>query len=45
MTENAVDDVNPVFSPDGRRIAFGELTARNRGALAMVGAKGGVPRG
>lgn len=36
LTENTVEDVNPVFSPDGRGIAFGELSPRRRGTVQTI---------
>lgn len=34
LTENTVEDVNPVFSPDGRSIAFGQIS--RRGAVQVI---------
>jgi Tol biopolymer transport system component len=36
LTENTLKDVNPVFSPDGRSIAFGELSPRRRGTVQTI---------
>lgn len=36
LTENTLEDVNPVFSPDGRTLAFGQVTPRNRGTLQTI---------
>jgi Tol biopolymer transport system component len=36
LTENTLEDVNPVFSPDGRTIAFGQVTPRNRGTVQTI---------
>lgn len=40
LTENAFEDVNPVFSPDGRSIAFGQVAAHNRGSVEVIRADG-----
>lgn len=41
LTENAVEDVNPVFSPDGGSIAFGQVSGRKRnGTVAVIRADG-----
>jgi WD40-like Beta Propeller Repeat len=41
LTENEIEDVNPVFSPDGERIAFGQVSGRHRhGSIAVVAADG-----
>lgn len=40
LTENTVEDVNPVFSPDGRSIAFGEVSPRRRGTVQVIRADG-----
>jgi Tol biopolymer transport system component len=40
LTENALEDVNPVFSPDGRSIAFGQVAAHNRGGVDVIRADG-----
>jgi Tol biopolymer transport system component len=39
LTENTLEDVNPVFSPDGRTIAFGEIS-RNRGTVQIIRIEG-----
>lgn len=44
LTENAVEDVNPVWSPDGGRIAFGEVTHSNQGSVQIVAADGSGQR-
>ncbi|HEX8753152.1 MAG TPA: hypothetical protein VF731_07035 [Solirubrobacterales bacterium] len=44
LTENTVEDVNPVFSPDGRSIAFGEVASGNRGSVQTIAADGGAQR-
>lgn len=36
LTENTVEDVNPVWSPDGKTIAFGEVNAGNRGTIETI---------
>jgi hypothetical protein len=40
LTENTVEDANPVFGPDGRSIAFGEVSPRNRGTVQVIRADG-----
>ncbi|HVO54873.1 MAG TPA: hypothetical protein VMT37_10725 [Solirubrobacterales bacterium] len=42
LTENEVDDVNPVWSPDGRSIAFGEFVTRDglHGSVQIIRADG-----
>ena len=41
LTENTVEDVNPVFSPDGRSIAFGQVGGRKRnGTVATIRSNG-----
>ncbi|HKO39041.1 MAG TPA: hypothetical protein VJU14_11810 [Solirubrobacterales bacterium] len=40
LTENTLVDVNPVFSPDGRDLAFGQVTPRNRGTIQIIQASG-----
>jgi hypothetical protein len=40
LTENTDEDVNPVFSPDGRGIAFGQVGASNHGTIAVIGTDG-----
>lgn len=44
LTENTVEDVNPVWSPDGRSIAFGEFNGSNRGTIATIHADGSAVR-
>jgi hypothetical protein len=44
LTENTVEDVNPVWSPDGRSIAFGEVNGSNRGTIDVIGADGSAQR-
>jgi Tol biopolymer transport system component len=44
LTENTVEDVNPVFSPDGQSIAFGEFNGSNRGAIDLIRADGSAQR-
>lgn len=44
LTENTLEDVNPVFSPDGRSVAFGQVAGRYRGTVAVVPAEGGGAR-
>jgi hypothetical protein len=44
LTENAFEDVNPVFSPDGTSIAFGQVAGHNRGAVELIRADGGGER-
>jgi len=36
LTENTLEDVNPVFSPDGRNIAFGQISPRRRGTIQII---------
>lgn len=37
LTENTVEDVNPVFSADGQSIAFGQVSGRKRnGTVAVI---------
>jgi TolB protein len=36
LTDNAYEDVNPVFSPDGKSIAFGQVAGRDRGVVAVI---------
>lgn len=36
LTENSVEDVNPVFSPDGRSIAFGKVSPSRRGTVQII---------
>jgi Tol biopolymer transport system component len=36
LTENTVEDVNPAFSPDGRTLAFGQVSRRNRGTVQTI---------
>jgi Tol biopolymer transport system component len=36
LTENTLEDANPVFSPDGRGIAFGQVSPRNRGTVQTI---------
>lgn len=36
LTENTLEDVNPVFSPDARTIAFGQLSPRRRGTVQVI---------
>jgi hypothetical protein len=36
LTENTLEDANPVFSLDGRTIAFGQITPRNRGTVQTI---------
>jgi Tol biopolymer transport system component len=40
LTENAAEDVNPVFSPDGHSIAFGHVAVRNHGGVDIIGTDG-----
>lgn len=44
LTENALEDVNPVFSPDGESIAFGQLAKPFHGKVAVMHADGTAPR-
>jgi Tol biopolymer transport system component len=44
LTENTVEDINPVWSPDGKTIAFGEVNASNRGTIDLIGADGSNQR-
>jgi hypothetical protein len=44
LTENTVDDVNPVFGPDGQSIAFGEFNGSNRGVIDLIRADGSAQR-
>ena len=44
LTENTVEDVNPVFSPDGRSIAFGEVNGHRRGSVQAIGTDGSGQR-
>jgi Tol biopolymer transport system component len=44
LTENTVEDVNPVWSPDGKSIAFGQVSGANRGTIALIHADGSAPR-
>lgn len=44
LTENTVEDVNPVFSPDGRSIVFGEVSARRRGTVQAIRTDGANQR-
>ncbi len=45
LTENGVEDVNPVFSPDGRSVAFGQYNSRTRrGLIAIVRTNAAEPR-
>ncbi|HET7443482.1 MAG TPA: hypothetical protein VFJ57_02355 [Solirubrobacterales bacterium] len=44
LTENAFEDVNPVFSPDGKSIAFGQVVAHNHGSIAVIRADGSGER-
>jgi Tol biopolymer transport system component len=44
LTENAAEDVNPVFSPDGRSVAFGHVPARNHGGIDVIGTDGSGER-
>lgn len=41
LTENTVEDVNPVWSPDGKGIAFGQFDGSNRGTIDVIRADGG----
>jgi Tol biopolymer transport system component len=36
LTENTIEDANPVFSPDGRSIAFGEVSPSRRGTVQII---------
>ena len=40
LTENTVEDVNPVWRPDGKAIAFGEVNGSNRGTIETVRSDG-----
>jgi hypothetical protein len=40
LTENGLEDVNPVFSPDGSSIAFGQLAKPAHGKVAIMRADG-----
>jgi Tol biopolymer transport system component len=40
LTENVLEDVNPVFSPDGRSIAFGQVAGRYAGTVATIRSNG-----
>ncbi|HSS32137.1 MAG TPA: hypothetical protein VLL27_02520 [Solirubrobacterales bacterium] len=44
LTENGFEDVNPVFSPDGKTIAFGQVADHNRGAVELIRADGSGER-
>lgn len=44
LTENTVEDVNPVWSPDGKTIAFGQVNGSNRGTIATIHADGNALR-
>lgn len=44
LTENAFEDVNPVFSPDGRSIAFGQVAGHNHGSVMVIRADGSGER-
>jgi hypothetical protein len=44
LTENTVEDVNPVWSPDGKTIAFGEVNGSNRGTIEVIGTDGNGQR-
>lgn len=44
LTENTVEDINPVWSPDGKSIAFGEFNGSNRGSVDVIGADGSGQR-
>jgi Tol biopolymer transport system component len=40
LTENTVEDVNPVFSPNGLSIAFGQDTGGSRNTVDLIGSDG-----
>lgn len=44
LTDNTVEDVNPVWSPDGKAISFGQFNGSNRGAIDLIGADGSGQR-
>ena len=44
LTENTLEDTNPVFSPDGRSIAFGQVSPRNRGTVQTIRTDGANQR-
>lgn len=44
LTENTLEDANPVFSPDSRHIAFGQISPRNRGTIQVIRTDGANQR-
>ncbi|HUB98277.1 MAG TPA: hypothetical protein VMS11_00475 [Solirubrobacterales bacterium] len=44
LTENAFEDVNPVFSPDGKSIAFGQVVGHDHGSVAVIPTDGSGER-